>query len=242
MSIFGLLTIEGSLFSGVGLKTLGLMSFMGVALVYFNKLTLVAQKHIDTAPYMVLRQVAVPTSVILSTVFLGESLTLAQAVGMMIILFGSYLIASNGGKIKLKHIGKYELMAIVYGVFLAFYSIASRYLQLETSLSTILVIGGLLEIIPNILVASGVKSKSHESKINKNDIFLACLIGLFSAMHIVAFWLAVYYAGNIALISSLGSFRIVTIFVASYIFLKEKDDLKMKIVGTLLALLGLLLV
>jgi drug/metabolite transporter (DMT)-like permease len=241
MLSFGLLTIPDSFFSGLNYKTLSLMAIMGVSLVFFNKMTLIAQKHVETAPYMVLRQVSVPASVLLATVLLGESLTPIQILGMLIILFGSYLVASNGGTLKIKHIGKYELMTMGYGVFLAFYSISSRYLQIETSLSTVLIIGGLFELIPNAVVAARTKDKSFEEKINRSDVYIACLIGFFSAAHIITFWLAVEYTDNIALLSSIGSFRIVTIFLGSYLILKEKANLKLKLAGTAIALIGLLL-
>ncbi len=242
MLIFGLFTLPDSLLAGLNYKTLILMLFMGITLVFFNKMSLLAQKHVETAPYMVLRQVMVPVSVLLSTILLGESLTPTQLIGMLVILLGSYLVASNGGTLKIKHIGKYELMAMGYGVFLAFYSIASRYLQIETSLSTVLIIGGLLELIPNALVALRTKDKPSEHKIKRADVYLACLIGFFSAAHIVTFWLAVSNADNVALVSSLGSFRIVTIFLGSYLILKEKANLKLKIIGTAIALIGLMLV
>lgn len=241
MLIFGLFTIPDSFFSGLNYKTLSLMAIMGVSLVFFNKMTLIAQKHVETAPYMVLRQVSVPASVLLATLLLGESLTPIQILGMLVILLGSYLVASNGGTLKIKHIGKYELMTMGYGVFLAFYSIASRYLQIETSLSTVLIIGGLFELIPNAFVASRTKDKPSEHQINRSDMYLACFIGLFSAAHIVTFWLAVSYTGNVALLTSIGSFRIVTIFLGSYLILKEKANLKLKIIGTAIALVGLLL-
>ena len=242
MLIFGCATLQGSIFASVTPLIMLLMVLLGLAQVYFNKVSLIAQKHVETAPYMVLRQVSVPVSVFLSTVFLGESLNAKQIVGMFVIMSGTYLVASNGGKIKVKHFSRHELMTISYGVYLAFYSIIIRYLQIETSLSTILVVGGLLELIPSFVTTHKVSSKISLEKLNRREVLLACFIGLLSAMHIVTFWLAVNYAQNVALVSSVSSLRIVTIFAGSYLLLKEKSNFKLKLAGTLIALVGLLLI
>ncbi len=242
MLVFGLITLQDSVFTGMSPAILIVMLLMGIALVYFNKLSLIAQKHVETAPYMVLRQSAVPVSVLLSTIFLAESLNSMQIVGMLVVMSGTYLVASNGGKLKIKHFGRHEVTIVVYGIFLAFYSIITRYIQIETSLSTVLIIGGLLEVIPNAITTIKITSVSHILEIKFPEVYLACLIGLFSAMHIVTFWLAVNYAQNIALVSSIGSFRIATIFIGSYVFLKETSNLKIKLTGTLIALIGILLI
>jgi drug/metabolite transporter (DMT)-like permease len=242
MLVFGIASLQGSIFAGVTPLIMLLMLLLGLAQVYFNKVSLIAQKHVETAPYMVLRQVYVPVSVLLSTIFLGETLDTKQIVGMFVIMSGTYLIASNGGKVKIKHFRRYELMTIAYGVYLAFYSIIIRYLQIKTSLSTILVLGGLLELIPSFVTTHKVSSKISLEKLNRKEVLLACFIGLFSAMHIVTFWLAVNYAQNVAIVSSVSSFRIVTVFVGSYLLLNEKANFKLKLAGTIIALIGLLLV
>ncbi len=242
MLLFGLLTLQNSIFAGVTPQIVLLMILLGIAQVYFNKVTLIAQKHVETAPYMVLRQVSVPVSVLLSTIFLNETLDFNQIIGMFVILFGTYLVASNGGKIKIKHFSRHELMTIGYGVYLALYSIIIRYLQIETSLSTVLIIGGLLELIPSYLTTHKVSSKISLEKLKQKEVFVSFLIGLFSAMHIVTFWLAVEYSQNIALVSSVSSFRVATIFVGSYLLLNERSSFRLKLGGTLVALIGLLLV
>lgn len=241
MFLFGLFTLQDSMFAGISLKILLLLTLLGIAQVYLNKVTLIAQKHVETAPYMVLRQVSVPVSVLLATLFLNESLNTKQIVGMVVIMLGTYLIASNGGKIKIKHFSRYEMMTIGYGVYLAFYSIIIRYVQIETSLSTVLIVGGLLELIPSYVTTHKVSSKISLEKLSRKEVLLAGFIGLFSAIHIVTFWLAVNYSQNISLVSSVSSFRIVTIFVGSYLLLNEKSDFKLKLAGTLVALVGLLL-
>ncbi len=242
MLAFGLASLQGSIFAGITPGIFLLMTVLGIVIVYFNNLTLIAQKHVETAPYMVLRQISVPVSVLLSTIFLSEVLNAKQIAGMIVILSGTYLVASNGGKLKIKHFSRHELTVILYGIFLAFYSIVTRYLQIETSLSAILIIGGLLEIIPNAAATIKVSSRIHVQEIKLTEVYLACLIGLFSAVHIVTFWLAVNYTQNIALVSSISSFRIATIFIGSYLLLKEKGDFKLKLAGTIVALVGLLLI
>lgn len=238
MLVFGLATLEGSLFEGFTPLLLLMILLVSIILVFMSKLTLKAQKHLETAHYMVLRQVSVPASVLISTVFINESLNFLQVIGMIVILSGSYLVATSGGKKHIKHIDRYEIMAIIYGLFLGLFVVASRYFQLQTSLAAMLIIGGAIEMIPSAVFAYMEPSQ----KISLYEYKLAILIGLASAVHIITFWLAVNNSSNVALVSSIGSFRIVTIFIGSYLILKEKSDLKLKLTGTFIALIGLLLI
>ncbi len=234
---YGLLRQEQPLLQGftpmVALSVFG----VGVMQVFAGKIAVVTQKHIETAQYSVIRMLQVPSSVVISTLFLGEALTLMQTVGMLSILAGVSIV-STGGKIpRLMHFGRYELLTIANSAFLGVYTVFNRYLIEQTSLSTLMVVWAGIEMIP--LLATIVKRPTQMPV--KSDIVLALGIGATAVLNIVAFWLAVAIAGNVALVSSLSAFRVVAIFAGSYLILKEKNNLTPKIIGSLLAVVGLLL-
>ena len=232
-----------SFLNGLNILIVVLLLLQATFMTYFGKISVVAQKHVDTASFMVLRQISVPVSVVASSLFIGESLTAIQSVGMVLILIGAYVIASNGRTIPVRHIGKHEALVLIYGVFLGLSLVFSRYVQELTSLSTLLVVGSGLET----LISAGKaytenRATAHKNIIVRKDLGLALAIGLLSAVHIVTFFSAAELIDNVSVVSTLSSFRIVTIFLASYFFLKERDSLKIKLLGSGLALIGVVLV
>ena len=234
---YGLLRLEQPLLQGFTPMAALLVFGVGMMQVFAGKIAVITQKHIETAQYSVIRMLQVPISVVISTLFLGEALTLVQTVGMLSILAGVSIV-STGGKIpRLKHFGRYELLTIANSAFLGVYMVFNRYLIEQTSLSTLMVVWAGIEMIP--LLATIIKRPTQMPA--KSDIVLALGIGATAVLNIVAFWLAVAIAGNVALVSSLSAFRVVAIFAGSYLILKEKNNLTPKIIGSLLAVVGLLL-
>ena len=51
----------------------------------------------------------------------------------------------------------------------------------------------------------------------------------------------IFMVGNLSIVSSITTFKVVIVFIAAAIFLKERSDLPRKIIGSLVALAGLLL-
>jgi len=234
---YGLTQQEQPLLLGFTPMLAGLVLLVGVMQVLSGKISMITQKHIETAPYIVMRMLFVPTSVLVSTLFLGESLTLIQLAGMISILTGVSIVSTGGKLPHVKHLGRYELLTLANSIFLGVYVIFNRYLIEQTSLSTLMVVFAGLEMIPLLLTVA----KRPLMKPSKMDLKLSLGMGITSVIHIVAFWLAVELVDNVALVSSLSAFRIVTIFIGSYIILKEKSNFKQKVIGSLLATAGLLL-
>ncbi len=51
----------------------------------------------------------------------------------------------------------------------------------------------------------------------------------------------IFVVGNLSLVSAITTFKVVVVFIAGAIFLKEREDLPIKIIGSVIALAGLLL-
>lgn len=235
--IYGLFQLSGSLFAGItpGLLALGVLA--GVVMTVFAKLNFIAQKHIDTAPFIVMRMLSVPVSVLISTLFLDESLHGAQLIGMLSILVGVSVVATSGKHIFNGRIGRYELLCIACSTVLGIYTIYARMVISQTSLATYTILFMGLEIIPLLIIVLS----RPKIRPNRKDLRLSIGTGAATAMHVIAFWAAVAVVGNVAIVSSASAFRVVTIFIASYVLLGERKHLNQKLVGSALAVLGLLL-
>lgn len=234
---YGLTQQEQPLLQGFTPMLAGLVLLVGIMQVLSGKISMITQKHIEAAPYVVIRALSVPTSVLISTLLLDESLTLIQLVGMISILTGVSIVSTGGKMPHIKHLGRYEALTLLNSIFLGAYVIFSRYTIEQTSLPTMMVLFSGIEIIPLLLTIA----RRPLMKPSKLDLKLSIGMGMSFAIHIVTFWLAVDLVDNVALVSSLSAFRIVTIFIGSYLVLKEKDNPKQKVVGSVLATVGLLL-
>lgn len=236
-AIYGLLNQTQPLLQGVTpLLTIGMFLF-GFLQVLSGKISMITQKHIETATYSVMRMLYVPISVLLSPVLFGESLNAQQFVGMVLILCGVSVVTTGGKMPRLKHFSKYEIFTLINSIFLGLYVVLNKYLLDQTSLATLMVVFSALENLPLLLTVA----KKSRTKPTKLDLKLSTSIGLASAIHMLTFWLAVSAADNLALVSSLSAFRIVTIFLGGHYILKENGNFKQKIAGSLLAMTGLLL-
>lgn len=234
---YGLSQLEGSLFAGVTPLLLLLVLFVGGIMTLFGKVSFIAQKHIDAAPFTVIRMLSVPVSVLLSTLFLGESLHGLQLIGMLSILIGVSIVSTGGKRLFSGHVGRYELLSIFSSVLLGVYMIYVRMVISQTSLATYTILFVGIESLPLL----GVVLSRPKILPTAKDIKFSVGWGVASAIHIVAFWTAVGIIDNLATVSSVSAFRVVTIFAASYVLLDEKKHLNQKIAGSILAVIGLLL-
>jgi len=232
--VYGLSQQEQPLFEGFTPMLALMVLFMGVAQVVSGKVSMITQKHIETASFMVIRSMSTPASVMVSTLFLGEGLTLPQFLGMVGIVIGAIAVSTGGKAPHIKHVGRYELLTLANAVFMGTYVVFNRFLIEQTSLSTLLVVFAGIELTPLLVTIA----RRPLIKPTTLDIRLSLGIGIASVVHIIAFWLAVELVDNVALVSSLVAFRVVTVFAGSYFILGEKSDIRQKVIGSIMATAG----
>lgn len=235
--IYGLLRQDGPLLEGVTPLLLLSALALGILRIESFRVSMVTQKHIETASFAILRMGNIPASVLVAALFLGEGLNVSQLAGMASILIGVTVVSTGGKMPHIKHFGNYELMALADSAFLGAWLVFNRYLITQTSLSTLMVLFAGIDLLPLIVTVW----KRPTVLPSKKDIKLSAIIGFTTNLHIIAFWLAVAITDNVSLVSSISAFRVVAIFLASYLILKEKSHLKIKILGSTFALFGLML-
>ncbi len=203
----------------------------GMAYIIMNY---TAQKHIDAGITVVIINIFTPISIILSSLFLDERLTLAQVFGTILLLIALVIIS------KKHHLGrlrfdKYFTMMFLGGILLGILLVAERALQKQTGLSAATMLSWGTQCF--FLGMATLFLKSQHSYTHK-EMFT---IGIFNLLSSSSYVVLVYTVGNLSVVSSVTTFLIVTIFIAAAIFLKEREDLPRKIFGSVLAVIGLLL-
>ena len=194
----------------------------------------VAQKHIEAGVTSVVSNIYTPITIILATVFLNEALTGIQILGT-VILFTGMIIVSKKHKTGKFTFDKYFLMMLLSGAFIGILIVAERYLQKITGFTTGTILSWWSVCLFLGLFTFFTKNKHAYSK---KDIVITGVLRFFQILS----WAGlVYIVGNLSFVSSITTFKVVLMFIAGALFLNEKEDLPRKIFGSIVAVLGLLL-
>lgn len=193
-----------------------------------------AQKHVEAGVTTLVSNIYTPVTIVLATIFLNEGLTLIQIFGTILLLIGIVIVSKKHriGKFKFD---KYFLLMLLSGVMLGISLTAERTLLKTTGFTAGTMFSWWTQCIVLGLVVLITKNKSAYSK---KDI---AITGSLRFLQSLSWVILTFVVGNLSIVSSITTFKVVLIFIAAAIFLKERADLPRKIVGSLLALLGLLL-
>ena len=199
-----------------------------------NLLSVISQKHLDAGVTTIVGNIYTPITIFLSSVFLHEGLTNLQIIGT-ILLLAAIVIVSKKHRTGRFTFDKYFLLMFLSGVLLAVLLVAERALMKTTGFSAGIMMSWGFQAFFLGLVAFFTKSKNTYTK---GEVISTGLIKFFSATSWVTL---VYLVGNLSLVSSITTFKVIVVFVAAAIFLKEREDLPRKILGSIVAIIGLLL-
>jgi drug/metabolite transporter (DMT)-like permease len=193
-----------------------------------------AQKHVEAGVTTLISNIYTPVTIVLATIFLNEGLTLIQIFGTILLLIGIVIVSKKHqiGKFKFD---KYFLLMLLSGVMLGISLTAERTLQKTTGFTAGTIFSWWSQCAVLGLSTLITKNKSEYSK---KDI---AITGSLRFLQSLSWVILTFVVGNLSLVSSVTTFKVVLIFIAAAIFLKERTDLPRKIAGSLVALFGLLL-
>lgn len=194
----------------------------------------IAQRHVEAGVTNLLSNLYVPVAILLASIILHEGLKPLELVGAAILL-GSVILASRKHRLSRWRFDKYFWLMAFNGIALAFVLTAERSLIKENGLTAGTWISWGAQSICLGLVALAVGSKSQY------DLKETAVTGGLRFLQQLSWVVLVTIVANLSLTSAVSSFRIVLVFIAGAIFLHEREDLRRKIIGSLLATLGLLL-
>jgi drug/metabolite transporter (DMT)-like permease len=193
-----------------------------------------AQKHVEAGVSTLVSNIYTPVTIILATFFLNEKLTTIQIFGTVLLLVGM-LIVSQKHRIGKFKFDKYFMLMIFSGVMLGISLTAERSLQKMTGFTAGTMLSWWTQCAFLGLATLITQNKSEYSK---KDITITGGLRFFQSLSWV---ILIFVVGNLSLVSAITTFKVAIIFIAATIFLKEREDLSRKIIGSLVALAGLLL-
>ena len=206
----------------------GILGALSVILNY------VAQKHIEAGISSLVSNIYTPVTIILSSILLSEGLTIIQILGTVLLLTGMVIVAKKHhlGKFKFD---KYFLVMMLSGILLGIMLVAERALQKTTGFAA-----GTLISWWSQCAFMGVAVLIYKSKhiYSTKDVLVT---GVLRFLQGLSWVVLLNVVGNLSIVSAVTTFKLVIMFIAGALILKEKEDLPRKIFGSIVALAGLLL-
>lgn len=193
-----------------------------------------AQRHVDAGVTSLVSNIYTPITIILSIIFLKEGLTNLQILGT-ILLLSSMFIVSKKHRVGRFKFDKYFLMVLTSGVMLGILLVAERAMVKMTGFT----LGIMLSWFAQFAVLGLITffTKSRHTYTNKE----VAITGGLKFLQSLSWTTLVFIVGNLSVVSSITTFKIVLMFIAGALFLNEKEDLNRKILGSIIAVIGLLM-
>jgi uncharacterized membrane protein len=221
-------------FIGGSIKLIVLSTICGIFGMAYFILNYGAQKHVEAGVTNIITNVYTPLAILLSSIFLHEGLNKFELIGTLFLLAGM-LVISEKHRISTFKFDRYFTEMVIGSICLGILLVAERALQLQTGLAGATLLSWGTQCFFLGLATFYTKS-SHVY--TKNEILLTGGLTLISSLSYV---ILVYVVGNLSFVVSVTNFKIVIVTILAAFFLNERDDLGRKILGSLLAVIGLLL-
>lgn len=199
-----------------------------------NIASYLAQKHVDAGVTIVLWNIYTPITIFLSSILLHEGLKPVQILGTILLLF-AIVIISKKHRIGRFSFDKYFLLTILSGILISGVLVAERALQNTTGFSAGVMISWGSGALALGLVSLFLGNK--HSYTTKEVVTTGGLQFISSLSYVILVWVS----GNLSVVSSVTTFKVVVIFITAAIFLHEREDLGRKVWGSVIAVIGLLL-
>jgi drug/metabolite transporter (DMT)-like permease len=194
----------------------------------------IAQRHVEAGLTSLISNVYTPVTIILATVLLNESLKPLQVLGTLLLL-SSVILVSSKHRISKWRFDKYFWLMILSGVALGFVLTAERSLIKENGITTGTWASWGAQTLCLGLAALIIGRKSQY---NFKD---TSITGSLRFLQQLSWVILITVVANLSVVASVTTFKIVVVFVAAAVFLHEREDMKRKIIGSLIAVAGLLL-
>ncbi len=194
----------------------------------------IAQRHVDAGITTLISNIYTPITIVLATIFLNEKLTLMQIGGTILLLFSILLIS------KKHRMGRFTfdrnfLLMVSSGVMLGVLLVAERALQKTTGFTAGTMLSWWTQCIFLGLITLFTHSKT------KHTVKDTAVTGILRFFQSLSWVVLIFVVGNLSLVSAVTTFKVVVVFIAAAVILKEREDLPRKILGSFIAIAGLLM-
>lgn len=194
----------------------------------------IAQKHVEAGISSIVSNIYTPITIVLASVLLNEGLAPIQIIGTVLLLIAMVLV-SKKHRVGRFHFDKYFVLMIAGGIMLGFTVTAERALMNATGFTA-----GTMLSWWSQCAALGIATYIARSKhtYSRKDILTT---GILRFLQSLSYVILVYVVGNLSVVSSVTTFKVVIIFLAAALLLKEREDMPRKIIGSAVAMIGLFL-
>lgn len=242
-TVVGLIALVPTLLTGwkfeFNVYTISWLIVVAVAYTIGPSLYYTGLKHTQLSVTTTLDATGAIYAMILGIIVLNESFTITKILGAGLILFAIMLVA---GKTKaIKHFNKYEILLLIAPLFYAIGGLADNILIDYSNALTYLTLSFLVAGVTMILVnVPRLKEVGLENLSERNFLRILVLNAVFVAIYGYASYRAYIDGGELsAMYPIMQSESVVVPFMAMWL-LGEKDRFLHKILGAVLAFLGIL--
>ncbi len=194
----------------------------------------IAQKHVEAGVSSLIANIYTPIAIVLASAFLNEGLTPPQIVGTALLLL-AMVVVSKKHRIGRFRFDTYFMLSVAGGIMLGFCITAERALIKTTGFTAGTLLSWWSQCASLGMAAYATRSKHTYSR---NDILTT---GVLRFLQSLSWVILLFVVGNLSVASSVTTFKVVIIFLAAALFLREREDLPRKIMGSIVAVIGLLL-
>lgn len=225
--------------------TLPALLWTVVASVLFATANILIYKtyaKIDSSLYVIINSSKYAVVIGVAYWFLGDSLTLQQLSGVLLILVASLGVSwlSRGNKQQAVAL-KYIVLAFVASITVGLAQVSERVAVVASSMGVYILIGWALQALILAVIArpttKNIKALSKKG-LTKNLI----ITGLFRGAAGLCLVYAVSVTQNVALVSAIAATRVVSVAVASYFILRERTMPVARFGAAIATVLGIVLI
>lgn len=211
---------------------LALVCGVGGAGLYIT--SYISQRHVEAGVSSLVANIYTPITIALASLLLNEGLTPIQIGGTALLLI-AVVIVSKKHRIGRFRFDTYFMLMIASGVMLGFVLTAERALIKTTGFTTGTLLSWWSQCAALGIVALATKSKHTYSQ---KDVVIT---GVLRFLRSLSWVILLVTVGNLSVVSAVTTFQVVVVFVGAAIFLHEREDMPRKIFGSIVAVIGLLL-
>lgn len=193
-----------------------------------------AQKHVDAGLSTIIVNIYTPVTIIIASLFLHEGLKYTQIIGTVLLLVAMVLVSK---KHRIGHFcfDRYFWLMFLSGLALGIDLSSERALMKTTGFTVGVLLSWWAQTLS--LGAATLLFKNRTTYSLKNSL----VTGGLKFFQSLSWVLLLLIVNNLSVVSAVTTFKVVIIFVAAALWLNEREDLPRKIIGSLIAVAGLLL-
>jgi uncharacterized membrane protein len=231
--------LSGKLWIHVAPQLIPLLLAESILIGTFNVALFRLNKHIDATQFVIINQMYTIATVAIGVLALHEAFSGKQFLGMVLLIIGAVLVAVKGFRRSTFQFDKYSIELAIFSVLFGAGLAAEKATLSYMSIYMYFIIGWGMQFTVSMLTTW--KEWKLIRTISKNEWSTIIQVGITRGGQALAYISSINLSRNIALITTITSFRIPLMFIASYFILREKDHLNRKLVGVLISTIGLFL-